>query len=133
MFPFSLTSRNHLISSFISLMTHWSLSNVFFSFQLFSCFSLLFCCWDLVLMHCDQIESMGLFQFSYICWSLLCALDINFGESSMGCWEMYIVQKLNKIFCRHQLGPFDLWCHLDIGFLYWFFVWMTYLLVIGWY
>jgi hypothetical protein len=44
---------------------------------------------------------------------------------------MYIVQKLDKIFCRHQLGPFDLWCDLGLGFLYWFFVWMTYLLVIG--
>jgi hypothetical protein len=45
--------------------------------------------------------------------------------------RMYIVQKLNEIFCRHQLGPFDLWCGLVLEFLYWFFVWMTYLLVMG--
>jgi hypothetical protein len=43
---------------------------------------------------------------------------------------MYIVLKLDEIFCRHQLGPFDLWCDLVLEFLYWFFVWMTYLLVI---
>jgi hypothetical protein len=34
---------------------------------------------------------------------------------------MYIVQKLDEIFCRHLLGPFDLWCDLVLGFLYWFF------------
>jgi hypothetical protein len=45
--------------------------------------------------------------------------------------RMCIVQKLDEIFCRHQLVPFDLWCDLVLGFLYWFFVWMTYLLVIG--
>jgi hypothetical protein len=33
---------------------------------------------------------------------------------------MYIVQWLEKIFCRHWLGPFDLWCDLGLGFLYWF-------------
>jgi hypothetical protein len=25
------------------------------------------------------------------------------------------------IFCRHQLGPLDLWCDLDLEFLYWYF------------
>jgi hypothetical protein len=28
---------------------------------------------------------------------------------------------VDEIFCRHQLGPFDLWCHLCLGFLCWFF------------
>jgi hypothetical protein len=31
------------------------------------------------------------------------------------------VQQLDEIFCRHQLGPFDLWCDLVLGFLCWFF------------
>jgi hypothetical protein len=31
------------------------------------------------------------------------------------------VQKLDEIFYRHQLGPFDLWCDLVLGLLYWFF------------
>jgi hypothetical protein len=31
------------------------------------------------------------------------------------------VQKFNEIFCRHQLGPFDLWCSLVREFLYGFF------------
>jgi hypothetical protein len=30
-------------------------------------------------------------------------------------------QKLDEIFCRHQLGAFDLWCDLDLRFLHWFF------------
>jgi hypothetical protein len=45
--------------------------------------------------------------------------------------RMYIVPKLDEIFCRHHLGPFDLWCDLVLRFLYWFFVWMTSLLVMG--
>jgi hypothetical protein len=45
--------------------------------------------------------------------------------------RMYIVQMLDEIFCRHQLGPFGIWWDLVLEFLYWFFVWMTYLLVMG--
>jgi hypothetical protein len=30
---------------------------------------------------------------------------------------MYNVLLLDEIFCRHQLGPFDLWCHLVLRFL----------------
>jgi hypothetical protein len=74
MFSFSLTCRNLLISCIILLITHWSLSKVLFSLQLFACFLLFF--WVLVLMHCDQIECMGFFPISYICWGLLCAQDM---------------------------------------------------------
>jgi hypothetical protein len=41
-FSFSLTSGNLLISSFISSMTHYSLSNELFNFQLFACFLCLY-------------------------------------------------------------------------------------------
>jgi hypothetical protein len=34
---------------------------------------------------------------------------------------MHIVQKLDEIFCRHQLCPFGLWCDFLLGFLYWLF------------
>jgi hypothetical protein len=34
---------------------------------------------------------------------------------------MYIVQKLDEVFCRHQLGSFDLWCDLVLDFLIDFF------------
>jgi hypothetical protein len=44
---------------------------------------------------------------------------------------MHTVQKLDEMFCRYQLGPFDLWCDLVLEFLHWFFVCMTYLLVMG--
>jgi hypothetical protein len=36
----------------------------------------------------------------------------------------------DEIFCSHQLDPFDLWFHLVLRFICWYFVWMTYLLVI---
>jgi hypothetical protein len=29
---------------------------------------------------------------------------------------MYTVQNFDEMFCRHQLGPFDLWYVLDLGF-----------------
>jgi hypothetical protein len=84
-------------------------------------------------VHCDQIGCMRLFLFSYICWGLLCAQRYyQFWRRFHGLLRrMYIVQKLDEIFCRHWLGLFDLWCDLDLGFLYWLFVWMTNLLVMG--
>jgi hypothetical protein len=42
MFSFSLTSRNLLINSFLSSVTHLSLSNVLLGFQFFACFLLMF-------------------------------------------------------------------------------------------
>jgi hypothetical protein len=76
-------------------------------------------------MYCDQIECMRLFLFSYIFWSPF------WRKFHRLLRRMYIVPKLDEIFFRHQLGPFDLWCDLVLEFLYWFFVWMTHLLVIG--
>jgi hypothetical protein len=54
---------------------------------------------------------------------LLCALRCDqFWKRFHGLLtRMYIVQKLDEIFCRHQLVLFDLWCDLVPGFLYWFF------------
>jgi hypothetical protein len=94
-----------------------------------------FCCWVQVLMHCDQIECLGLFLFSSICWGLLCALRYDqFWRKFHGLLRrMYFVQKFDEIFCRHQLGPFDPWYDLVLQFLYRLFVWMTYLLVKGGY
>jgi hypothetical protein len=66
---------------------------------------------------------MGLFLFSYICWGFLCTLryDQLWRKFHRLLRRMYIVQKLDEIFCRHQLGPFDLWCDLVLGFLSLFF------------
>jgi hypothetical protein len=44
---------------------------------------------------------------------------------------VYIVQKLDEVFCKNQVGPFDLWCDLVLEFLFWIFVWMTNHLVVG--
>jgi hypothetical protein len=101
---------------------HWTMccSTSKYSHVFYCCF----CCWVLVLMHCDQIECMALFLFSYICWGLLCALRYDqFWTRFHGLLRrMYIVQKLDEIFCRHQLGLFDLWCDLVLDFLYLLFV-----------
>jgi hypothetical protein len=47
-------------------MTHWSLSNVLFSLQIFPYFLLLLLSWVLVLLHWDQLVCRWLFQVSYI-------------------------------------------------------------------
>jgi hypothetical protein len=31
--------------------------------------------------------------------------------------RMYILWMLDEIFCRHHLGPFDLWCDLVLEFI----------------
>jgi hypothetical protein len=122
-------SRDILISIFYFIndpliIDHWAMccspSNCLHIF--YYCF----CCWALVLMHCNQIECTGLFLFSYTWWSLLC----NLRRFHVLLIIMYFVQNLDEIFCRHWLSLFDLWCDLDLGFVYWVFVWMTYLLVI---
>jgi hypothetical protein len=47
---------------------------------------------------------------------------INFGESSMGCWEECTLYGCwMKYSVDIQLGPFDLWCDLVLECLYWVF------------
>jgi hypothetical protein len=40
-------------------------------------------------------------------------------------WRIYIVLLLDGVFCRHQLGPFDLLCYFVVVFVD-FFKKMTY-------
>jgi hypothetical protein len=72
-FSFSLTSRIFLISSFISSMTHWLLSNVLFSFQLFAYVLLLF---FLLISHFNALWSDSMhgiiFIFLYLLRLALC-------------------------------------------------------------
>jgi hypothetical protein len=87
-----------------------------------NCLHVFYCCFYclfVVLMHCHQIEWIGLFLFSYIYWGLLCALRYvqfcrRFNELLR---RMYIMQKLGETFCRHQLGLFDRWCDLENFFI----------------
>jgi hypothetical protein len=132
MSSFSLTSRNLLISSFISSVTHWSLSNALFSFQLFAYFLLLFL---LLISSFNALWSdkmHGIISiFLYVLRLALCPKIWPILRRFHGLLKrMYIVKKLGEIFCRHQLGALDLWYDLVLGFLYWLFVWMTFLLVI---
>jgi hypothetical protein len=133
MFSFSLTSRILLISSFISSMIYSSLSNVLFSFQLFTCFLVLFL---LLISSFNALWSDRMYRIISIFLNLLrlalCPKIRSILEKVPWAAEKNVyMQKLNEIFCRHQLGPFGLWCDLVVEFLYWFFVWMTYLLVMG--
>jgi hypothetical protein len=99
-------------------MTHWSLGNDLFSLQLFAYFLLLF-----LLLHSSfntfwsdrmqvVISIFLYFLMLALCpkiWSILNKVP----------WllrRMYIVLPLDEIVCRHQLSPFDLWCHLVLGF-----------------
>jgi hypothetical protein len=124
MSSFSLNSKTILIFFLISSMTHWSLSNVLVSLQLFAYFLLLILLLSSSVIALWQIEYRRLFLFSYICWGLLCALRYAvFGRKFHGLLRrMYIVLLPDEIFCRHQLSPFVLWCHLSLGFLCWIFL-----------
>jgi hypothetical protein len=46
--------------------------------------------------------------------------------------RMYIVLLQDGILCRHQLGPFDLLCHLGLGFVCWFFFYWDDLSISDW-
>jgi hypothetical protein len=70
-FSFSLTSRTFL---FLLLFLFWPTDYWAMCYSASSYlrnFCCCLCCWVLVLLHCDQIEYRGLFQFSYICGGLL--------------------------------------------------------------
>jgi hypothetical protein len=106
-FSFSLTSRKLLISYSISSMTHWSLSNVLFSFQLFTCFLLLFL---LLISSFNALWSdrmHGIISIFLYLLRLAVALRYDqFWKRFCGLLRrIYIVQKLDEIFCRHQLDP----------------------------
>jgi hypothetical protein len=119
-FSFSLNSRNFLVSSLASSLTHWLLSNMLCNLQYLHIFYCCFCCWVLVLLHCDQIVRRGLLQFSYICWNLLCALTYGLLWTKFYALlrRMCIVLLQDGIFCRHLSGPLDLWYHGFLGFFF---------------
>jgi hypothetical protein len=91
-----------------------------------------FCCWGLVSFHCDLIWCRELFRFSWICWDLLCILiyDLFWGKFCELKKRMCIAKMLGEILCRYQSRLFGLMCSVAHKFLCWFFIWMTYLLVI---
>jgi hypothetical protein len=124
MFSFSVTARTLLIFFFIPSMTHWSLSNVLFSFQLFVYFLLLFLLLSSSFNTLWSDRMHGNISISYICWGLLCDLryDQFLRKFHALLRRVYIMQMWDEIFCRPQLVPFALWCDLVLRFLYWFFV-----------
>jgi hypothetical protein len=114
-------------------MAHWSLRYLLFSFQLFACILLLFL---LLSSNFNALWSERMHGIISVFLYLLrhaCALRYDqFWRRFHGLLRrIYIIQKLDEIFCICLLGPFDLWYGLDLGFLYWFFVWITCLLVMG--
>jgi hypothetical protein len=55
--------------------------------------------------------------FLYLLKLALCPKISILEKVPMAARRMYIVQKLDEMFCRHQLSTFDLWCDLELGFL----------------
>jgi hypothetical protein len=104
-------------------MTHWSLSNVLFNF-LFACFLLLFLLLSSSFNALWSGRMHGIISiFLYLLRLALCPKIWSIFEKDPWATEenVYCVQKLDEIFCRHQLGPFHLWYDLFLEFLYWFF------------
>jgi hypothetical protein len=57
--------------------------------------------------------------FSYLLRLALCPKYDQFWRKFHGLLRrMYIVWMLDEILCRHQLGPFDLWCDFILEFLF---------------
>jgi hypothetical protein len=114
-------------------MTHWPLSNVLLSLQLFAYFLLLF----LLLgssfnAFCSDTMHRFISIFLYLPRLALCPKIWSILKNVPWAAEKNVhCEKLDEIFCRHQLSLFELWCDLVLEFLYWFLVWITYLLVIG--
>jgi hypothetical protein len=122
MFSFSLASRKLFISSLVSDVTHWSLSNVLFSLQLFVCFLLLFLSLSSSFNALWSDRMHGIISIFLYLWGLLCVLGYDlFWRNFHGLLRRMYIVFLDEMFCRHQLGPIDLWCHLVLGFLCWFF------------
>jgi hypothetical protein len=60
--------------------------------------------------------------FLYLLRLALCPKIWSFWRKFRGLLRrMYIVLLKGEIFYWYLLGQFDLWCHLVLGFLYWFF------------
>jgi hypothetical protein len=94
-----------------------------FSFQLFACFFLLLLLFisSFNVLWADKMHGIiSIFLYLLrlaLCtkiWSILVMVPST-AEKNVYCVEV------GWIFCRHQLGPFDLWCDLVLEFLYWFF------------
>jgi hypothetical protein len=112
-------------------MTHWSLSNVVFSLQLFENFLLLFLLFisSFIALWSDSMQGV-ISIFLYSLGLALCPKIWSILEKAL--WvlrRMYVVLLQDGILCSYLSVTLDLWCHLVVGFC-WFFVWMTYLLLI---
>ena len=105
---FSFVSRNFLISFFISLLTRAWFNSTLFSLHEFEYFWVFSWGWFLVSVLCGLRKWLIWFQFSWICWGLLCV-------QSCG---LYL-----KLFHVHfaSLG----W--KDIYILIWFYIYTIYI------
>jgi hypothetical protein len=130
-FSFSIVFRKHLISSLLSSVTHWSLSNVFFNLQLCVYFLLVF------LLLGSSFNALWLDRMQGILSILLCWLRLALCPKIWSILEKvpWTAEKnvyvflLGEMFFRHQIGSFDIWCHLVLGYFCLVLVWMTYVLV----
>jgi hypothetical protein len=124
-----LIPRNFLISNFISWMTHCSLSNELFSSNCLHVFCLFLLSSSFIALCSDRMHGI-ISVFLYLLRLALCPMIWSILEKVPWAAEKNIYCVAVDGICRHQLDPFDVWYILGLGFLYWFFVWMTHLLMI---
>ena len=122
---FSFVSRYFLISSLISFLTHSLFNSMLFSLHSFECLGFFLSGWFLVSVPCGQRKCLIWFQFSWICWGLLCVLS--FGLSlkifHMHLKRMCILLLWGERLFIYQLSPFHLgYCSMP-QYLCWYFVW----------
>ena len=72
---FHLFTNNFLISSLISLLTHWLFNNMLFSFHVFECFLVFYWGWFLVSSHYNPRKCIW-FHFSWTCSDLFLSYHV---------------------------------------------------------
>jgi hypothetical protein len=104
-------------------MMYWSFSSVLFSIQLFVYFLLLLLSLSssFIALWSDRMQGIISIFLHFLMLALCHKIQSTWSQFHGLLRRMYIVLLPDKIFSRYQLGPFDLWCHLSLAFLCWFF------------
>jgi hypothetical protein len=104
-------------------MTHWSLSNVLFSFQLFAHFLLLFLLLNSSFNALWSDRMHGIISiFLYLLRLALCPKIWSILEKVPWAAEKNVYcAEVGWNILQTSANPFDLWCDLVLQFLYWFF------------
>ena len=126
---FSFVSRNFLISSLISFLTHSLFNSMLFSLHAFECFGFFYFPWAFFLVSVPYAQRKCLiwFQFSWTCWGLLCVLScgLSLKMFHVHLKRMCILLLWDEKLSIYQLSAFPLgYCEVT-QYPCWYFVWNT--------